>query len=261
MVLSLGDTYKEDTTQATTDQIDQRANELCGAPYTNASVWFSYTPKDTGTFLVDMSQSDYEGGFMVFKQKPQPGDLLACGPEQVALKGKAGTTYLIMAFSDTPTNGGNLVLQLEQGPPPPTVSATINAKGTLLPKGKAEVSGTFTCTNAQVLEVDGQLRQIWQRVKINGYFTSFQQGDNICDGKSHTWSRVVTSHNGFYAAGDATVRISAVACGLLDCKATQSRQHVTLAKGKHTAVSGSSVMGGVGHALVPLTSRHWPSAA
>jgi hypothetical protein len=206
-----------------------------------------------------MSKSDNSGGFMVFKSTPTPRHLLACGPTEVALDGTAGTTYLIMAFSDTKKNGGNLVLSLEQGPPPPTISATIDATGTVLPKGKAEISGTFTCTKADFAEVDGQLRQIWHRVKITAFFSKIEPG--LCDGHVHDWSRIVTSHNGTYAAGDATVRIDASACGLLDCEDAVVRQHVTLSKGGRDSISHDAFSSGTLRPVAPLTSRQWPTAA
>jgi hypothetical protein len=260
VALSLGQTYKEDTSQATTDKIDQKANRACGAPFTNASVWFTYTASEDGAFLLDMSQSDYSGGFMVFIGKPTAGDMIACGPTELGIEASSGTKFLIVAFSDTKKNGGNLVLSLEEGPPPPTMKVTIDPTGKVMPKGKAYVSGTITCTNAVFVELDGQLRQLWERVKINGYFSKIINGD-LCDGQSHPWSRVVTSHNGIYAAGDATMRISAFGCGPIECADSFVRGHVMLSKGK-AAPQGHQVSSA--HTIVttytPVASRHWPAS-
>jgi hypothetical protein len=46
-----------DTTEATTDSDDAQLNASCGAPATDASVWYSFDGTDTGV-IVDVSQSD-----------------------------------------------------------------------------------------------------------------------------------------------------------------------------------------------------------
>src|SRR5690349_23394335 len=43
VVSSLPTTISQDTTGATTDATDAALNANCGAPFTNASVWFKYT--------------------------------------------------------------------------------------------------------------------------------------------------------------------------------------------------------------------------
>ena len=50
-----------DTTQATTDSDDAQLNASCGAPATDASVWYSLAGTDAGV-VVDVSQSDYSAG-------------------------------------------------------------------------------------------------------------------------------------------------------------------------------------------------------
>ncbi|HEX3929445.1 MAG TPA: hypothetical protein VHW64_01985, partial [Nocardioides sp.] len=44
IALNLGDRVTEDTTQATTNAGDDALNAACGAPVTEASVWYSYHP-------------------------------------------------------------------------------------------------------------------------------------------------------------------------------------------------------------------------
>jgi hypothetical protein len=258
--LSLGDQYQEDTTQATTDQIDAKANRRCGAPYTNASVWFSYAPEQDGVFLVDMSQSDYSGGVMVFKGTPTPKHLLTCGPETVAARGHAGTTYLIMAFSDTKKNGGNLDLSLQGAPPPPSGQVALSPKGTIVPKGKAQIGGKFSCANADYVEIDGVLSQAWKRVRITGFFGQVEDG-SLCDGKAHSWSQLVKSHNGFYAPGQAYLRVSVILCGELKCKVTKAHGHVMLSKNAPRQAMTSS-FGATAQTSTMITadhSRFWPT--
>lgn len=216
IAMNLGDTINEDTTKATTGTLDEKVNQFCGAPYTNGSVWFTYTPAEDGAFIVDGADSDFSTGFMIFRGAPTGRSLRACGPTQVAIRAMGGTTYTVMAFSPTQQTGGNLVISLEDAPPPPTLSFTVDPSGRAFPNGNALVKGTFTCTNADNVELFGQLTQIWQRVKITGFFHKILGGD-ICDGTPQPWQRVVTSDNGLYDAGAATVSINGQACGPLQC--------------------------------------------
>jgi hypothetical protein len=229
VALSLGDTIKENTSQATTDDQDAEANQACGAPFTNASVWFTYSPSADGAFIMDMSKSDYTGGFMVFVGDPSSGTLINCGPTSLGIEGEAGTTYVIMAFSDTQVNGGKLVLSLEEGPPPPDVTVTVSPAGKVFKNGDAELNGTISCKNADFADLEGTLVQIWKRVKITGFFSNFAR-KHTCDGTPHAWTAAVRSDNGLYAVGKASVKISTLACGPIDCTVTRTKQAVMLQK-------------------------------
>ena len=240
ITLTLGDTIQEDTTKATTGSLDAKVNQFCGAPYTNASVWFTYTPTTSGGFILDSSASDFSTGLMAFRGAPTGRSLRACGPDSIAFKAMAGTTYTIMAFSPTPQNGGNLQLSLEEAPPAPTVDVTVNPTGRAFPNGNALVGGTYACTNADYIDIYGELLQIWQRVKITGFFDRFVEG--TCDGETHAWQRIVTSDNGLFAGGEATVSATGQACGVLECKNSRL-DDVTI-----TLKEGSGSPAGVGRA-------------
>src|ERR1700738_5024501 len=58
-------TTSADTSQATTDADDANANAICGAPATDASVWYSTTPATDGGLVVDVSRSSYTAGVLV----------------------------------------------------------------------------------------------------------------------------------------------------------------------------------------------------
>ena len=109
-VLHLGDHVVLDTSEATTNAGDDTLNTNCGAPATNASVWYKYTPAVDRQVALDMTASDYSGGFLVFEGTPTADSLVTCGPGVVGIHAKAGTTYYIMVISDTEVNGGTLVL-------------------------------------------------------------------------------------------------------------------------------------------------------
>ena len=81
--LTLGQSVSEDTSDATTGSLDAKLNQICGAPFTNASVWFTYDSAADGSILLDMSQSDYTGVYMVFLGKPSLNSFRGCGPTTI----------------------------------------------------------------------------------------------------------------------------------------------------------------------------------
>lgn len=255
IALSLGDTVKQDTTKATTDAQDAKLNQNCGAPYTNASVWYTYKPSSDGGFIVDMSKSDYSGGFMVFAGRPSPRSLLTCGPTTVGVAGTAGTKYYIVAFSDTQVKGGDLVLSLEKAPPAPRLKLTVNSIGLAFKNGDAEVSGTYSCKNATYVDLEGQLTQIWRRVKINGYFFD-EPPARRCDGQVHTWVAKVTSDNGLFARGAATVTMFGFVCGPIECTEVDlPDQQVRLHESSVASAGSASVRTSIPAACV--SGRGW----
>src|SRR5919201_6219235 len=84
-----------DTTQATTDADDSEANSHCGAPATDASVWYELTPASSATLVVDVSKSTYSAGVIVVTGSPGSFSLVNCGPRAVAFAASAGVTYAI----------------------------------------------------------------------------------------------------------------------------------------------------------------------
>jgi hypothetical protein len=227
--VTLGQTYTQDTTEATTDALDAALNTQCGAPFTNASVWFTYTDTTGAGFLADMTASDYSGGFMITEGDPNNGTLVACGPGQSATRGAAGTTYYIVAFSDTATNGGNLSVTFSALPPAPVASLTVDPKGYAYKDGSAKISGTYSCTNADGYnsDVEGTLTQRVGRTKINGFFFVYPLE---CDGSVHRWDALVTSDNGLFAGGKAANVSLAFACGLIECTVAEATGTVQLSR-------------------------------
>ena len=86
-----------DTTEATTDADDAQLNESCGAPATDASVWYAIDGSDTG-IVVDVSQSDYSAGIIVGVGSQGNLDTVDCGPGTVGFFAAAGTTYYVLAL-------------------------------------------------------------------------------------------------------------------------------------------------------------------
>ena len=138
-----------DTTGATTDATDAAANANCGAPATEASVWYSLTePLPGGTpYTVDVSGSSYPAGVIVVTGTPDSFVLQACGPGSVSFLANAGTTYSILAFSDTPgVIGGTLTIAI-QASQPNEVSISIDSTGTLTEPATSRCRGPSPVRN------------------------------------------------------------------------------------------------------------------
>ena len=216
--LSIPDDITLDTTNATTDADDAAMNPPdCGAPATDASVWYSLT--GTGSWVaIDVSDSDYSAGVLVTTGDPN-NDFVTCGPGAVAWLAESGVTYSILVIDDQQDgtgNGGNLKLKVEEIPPPPEISLTVNPKGVFdAHTGGAVVRGTITCTgDATDSFIDVSMRQKTGRLFIDG--EGFVEGFT-CDGASHGWSVDIFPFNGVFKGGKTATVTFALACGDFLC--------------------------------------------
>jgi hypothetical protein len=247
-VIHLGAHVTEDTTQATTNAGDDALNANCGAPATNASVWFSYTSSTKRDILIDVSHSDYSAGLMVFQGNPTANSLRTCGPGEVGLRVKPGRTYYIMAFSDTDVIGGNLDLTL-QNAPTPKVRVHVAKRG-VATHGAAKLHGTYFCKNGDFAVVSARVLQRAGRLKIQGEADSGVR----CDGARHHWSAKVISPVGTYAAGKAVARVRIFACGVLKCSHIGTKSHGHLAQGPRAHRTAT-----MGHPAVSRLPRPHPT--
>ena len=131
-VISVGFSDTVDTTQATTDSDDVDINAQCGAPATDASVWYSLTPSADMGVVVDVSGSSYSAGAIVATGSPGSFSVENCAPGAVAFSASSGVTYTILVFDDQQDgagNGGTLAINVAEAPPPPEVALTVNLRG------------------------------------------------------------------------------------------------------------------------------------
>ena len=206
-----------DTTEATSDGDDTALNAQCGAPATDASVWYSVTATSDTGLVADVSGSSYSAGVMVATGSPGDWTLLSCGPGATGWAAAAGKTYSVIAFDDQldgAGNGGALKITIDVAPPP-TIVATVNPTATFNTKtGAATVSGSVTCTGeADFAFLEVNLSQNVGRFIIRG----FGGTDVTCDGRTRPWSVEVLGDNGKFAGGKALNVTLAVACGVFDC--------------------------------------------
>ena len=218
-----------DTSQATTDATDAALNASCGAPVTNGSVWYSYTaPAGVDGLVVDVSASDYSSGVIIAESDGAGGYVLdSCGPGSTGTQVTPGTTYYVMAFSDTAgVTGGHLRLHADAAAFP-KVDVAISPRGKVDKQGNALISGTYRCSDADFISIDTFVKQPVGRVAISGYgFT----GDSACDGAVHPWSTVVVPDNGKFAGGKAVTVSYGFSCGAVFCADSYAETTVKLSK-------------------------------
>ena len=217
--LSVPDSVTLDTTAATTDSDDAAMNPPdCGAPATDASVWYSLT--GSGSWVaIDVSASSYSAGVLVTTGDPD-NTFVTCGPGAVAWLAETGVTYSILVIDDQLDGGGNggtLDLTTQVIPPPPEVSLSVNPKGTFdAHTGGAVVRGTVTCTGgpADFSFIDVFMRQKSGRFFIDG--EGFIEGF-ACDGTAQPWRADIFPYNGIFKGGRTATVTFAVACGQFLC--------------------------------------------
>jgi hypothetical protein len=222
-----------DTSTATTDADDVSANADCGAPATDASVWYAYTQGTADGVTVNVSSSNYSAGVIVVTGSPGAFNIVTCGPGAVSFLPTAGTTYYVLAFdhqSDGGGNGGLLNISFNPAGPPPKVDVTVNPVGRFDSKtGQATLSGTFTCTGADFVQIMGQLSQSVGRVTING---TLAFGATTCDGTPQPWSATAIPSNGKFAGGKSLTVVVTFACGSSQCAEGFTEQTVQLKGGR-----------------------------
>lgn len=219
-----------DTSTATTDADDAELNATCGAPATDASVWYQYTAPASGALIIDVSGSNYPAGVLVGTGGPGGWTIEACGPGAVALATTAGQTYSILLIddqSDGGGNGGTLQLSVTEAPPQPIVDVTVDQNGLFNRQtGSATVSGTVTCTGgpSQFSLVQTELRQ------KRGRFTVIAIGglEVTCDATTRPWSVELVSPNGPFGRGEAANVTMAIACGDILCSQDYEEHPVIL---------------------------------
>lgn len=220
-----------DTTEATTDAIDAEANTDCGAPATEASVWYAFTAPSSQVYLVDVSQSNYPAGVTVVTGAPGAFTFKNCGPRRTFFGAAAGQTYYILVFDFIPggTNGGTQLISVNLAPPPPEVHLTIDPFGHFVARtGVVTVTGTFTCSGAvegQVFVAAG-LTQNVGRLIISGF--RYRVFPAICDGTPQPWTLTIRGQNGRFGGGRATISAEVFVCGPLQCAEDFAEQTIRL---------------------------------
>jgi len=218
VITALPFTTAQDTSEATTDADDEELNADCGAPATDATVWFSYTAIADGFLIADVSGSDYSAGVLVATGAPGSFTVVACGPQSVGWDAVSGETYSILVIDDQDDgegNGGMMSLTVDAAPPAPDIAVTVNPRGSFDARtGSATISGTVTCdSTADFAFIDVTLEQPVGRFIVRGYGST----DVICDGTTQPWSVDVLGDTGLFKGGKSVAVTLSVACNIGGC--------------------------------------------
>lgn len=221
-----------DTTEATTDPTDAEANPaVCGAPATDASVWYDLTLPADDVVLADVRSSSYPAGVLVVSGAPGSFEFVTCGPGAVVFDAVAGTTYHLMIIddqSDGGGNGGTLKLDIGTAPPPPDLSVKVAPTGSFDPaSGAAIIRGTASCSSdSEIAILAADVTQKVGRGTVWGY----SEVELTCDGVEHPWT--VTAYPLFpgtkFAGGKTATITFAFACGLVFCSESYAEYTISL---------------------------------
>jgi hypothetical protein len=228
------------TTEATTDADDAQLNASCGAPATDASVWYAFTPAVDAVVVVDVSQSDYSAGVLVGVGTQGNLWTVACGPGAVSFFASAGddtlppTTYYILAIDDQYDgggNGGSLSISFTTIPTTTLDTFTVDRFGNVDARtGIATISGTYACSHGDFLYTDVSARQNVGRFSIMGSGNFYEFG--TCDGALRRWAATVYPSNGKFAGGKSMTVTFAYTCGMINCAYGYVEKTVQLRGGK-----------------------------
>lgn len=208
-----------DTSEATTDADDFQLNETCGAPATDASVWYTFTTSTASAVVVDVSQSNFSAGVLVGVGTPGELFTISCGPGTVVFFAAPGETYYVLAIDAQEDGGGNggLLSISFTALEAPVVDIAVDRFGSVNPRtGIATISGTYSCTNGFFLDVFVSARQAVGRIATisgDGFFTDF----DTCDGTPRPWAVDLIPYSGKFAGGKALTVTFAVSCGNFTC--------------------------------------------
>jgi hypothetical protein len=234
-LVTLGFSEFLDTTEATTEPDDALLGPGCGAPATDASVWYALTATEDTRVLVDASGSDYNVNLIVSRSKLAE-DVVACAPRKALFFAGAGITYYVLAFdADFGGNGGNLSISFNKVPPP-SLDLTIDPTGHFNTKtGAATVSGAYICS---------------------GIFSFLVEG--TCDGMSHPWSAEVFPTSGKFKGGKAQTVADTFSCDdpFAGCIGPFVEKTVQLSGGSNAGASAAAT--GV-HLFLPSVQGSQPA--
>jgi hypothetical protein len=202
---SLPFTDTVDTTEANVGAQDPLINADCGAPATDASVWYELTATSDANLTVDVSKSDYSAGVIVATGSPNNWAIVTCGPGLVIFPASTGVTYTILAFDDQSDgigNGGTLIFSVT---PPPVLHLTVDPLGTInASTGMVTVTGTLSCSLPAEVQMYGEVRQKAGRQYIFGNTFNDESCQDVL-----SWSATTDFVSGVFVGGKAQVHIIA----------------------------------------------------
>jgi hypothetical protein len=195
-------TDQVNTTEATTAADDPECEGQ------GPTVWYSFTPTEDLRVEANTFGSDYDTTLSVYTGAPGALTQIACNDDaagslqsRVRFDATAGQTYFFMVGSFASGPGGNLTFSVDVATAL-ELGLTIDPTGSVVPsKGVVAISGTVTCSEPALVEVQGRMQQRIGRLLITGFFFTFVE----CTPPATAWSATVEGENGLFVAGQAQV--------------------------------------------------------
>ena len=214
-----------ETTGATTGPTDPG---YCFAPELGpdpASVWYAYTAAASGPLLATTFGTDYDTTLYVGTPDGSGGiTVLGCSDDTrshesaVRFDAVAGRTYLFAAsaspFGGSP--GGNLVFNLDVGPPAQTVELKVDRRGSFDGYGVATVRGTVSCAAPAPLGAV-VIVELMQRVGNRELPATAFVDIAGCPAAGIPFEATLTSPYGKYRGGRVTAQVIFAACSDFEC--------------------------------------------
>lgn len=239
LAVAVGDHVTTDTTEATTNAGDPAPNGYCNPTSSKASVWYTFTAANDHVLALDPTSSTYSASLLVFEGAPSEESRIACGPGKLnGLAVHAGTTYTVMVLDDDRdgdmSNGGELVLDVIDAGPLPSMDVNIDSRATVDDSGTAWVTGTYACVNTHSMALELEVgRKLGRGVYGFAYTSDESRTDEplaSCDGTPQPFALAVTPQKGQFG-GKARAVIFGYACGNLVCNDKYTEASIQLVKG------------------------------
>jgi hypothetical protein len=192
-----------DTSEATWQQSDPD----CGfSGEDDATVWYSFTPSQSGSYLASTAGSDYDTTLTLTVVAGGGLDILDCNDDAGGLDSAivwdaaAGQEYLIMVGGCCPGGRGHLEFSIILAPPRPTIRLTLAPTARLTRTGAIALHGRVRCQNVARGTVNVSIRQD-QRLRI---VRGSRGGRFACGSR---WDLRVSNHD--YRFNRSAVRVVA----------------------------------------------------
>lgn len=233
----IGDTPFSDTLDAT--RATAAADDPTDCFGNAASVWYAYTPTESGTLNVSTAGSDYDTALGVYTGSR--GDLapVTCNDDadggltsHVSIPVTAGTTYYVLAVAAWSSPPGTLQLSVSLTPPPRPLTLTFSYDSKAVvdaDAGTAVVTGTLTCSRSVKTTVTVSLAQ---QLGSSSLRTGAGKGVVACSTKAPARFSITvasTSAPGL-SDGPASVRFVGSGCDALGCAKTTTSGDLQLVK-------------------------------
>ncbi len=200
----------QDTSEATSGATDP---DCAGGA---ATVWYAFTPADSGWYQLDTIGSDYDTTLAIGVADGSGGiDMLACNDDSVDLQSRlvldliAGETYLVVIGSFGGGSGANLMFNVDATTEPVILdlSVTVDSTGRFLRTGQARIHGTVTCNVEAYGYLEARVTQQVGRFTVTGFGST----EFTCSTEGGTWQLDVSGYGARFAGGNASVELYAEA--------------------------------------------------